>query len=397
MVGTLCKSILKDEPNIKYQNSKLKPVEKLTAMLPQHITLLKAIDWPMFFVYSAPPFFLLPFCSARFAPLFSDFAFRLSRGFRDLHGSVVKLGKTIDRQLDSNLASFGAGQAKIQSERLVKAVVHSLLRQGRFDVSKLIQEERNLPPLPVEKHFKAMHNYIRELLNRNPQPGLEWTEQQAAKKISNAQLRPALRGLRFELLKLRYFQLLGEGEKGYLVAIRFAREQFAEFAQERQREVERLAGSLLFHSDLDHSPYKDLCGPKAWHQAATQFESVFCLANGLSKSNPFATALLSSNVALPERVKYEAVIKARKNILEEKAAAPLEVNLGREFQFHSTFVCPILKDQATKANPPVLLQCGHAISQEAVLKISRSRRDKKIKCPTCPVETASSKVRILNF
>ena len=37
---------------------------------------------------------------------------------------------------------------------------------------------------------------------------------------------------------------------------------------------------------------------------------------------------------------------------------PVEVELGREFTFHSVFACPVARDQSTPDNPPMILPCG---------------------------------------
>ncbi|KAL8250920.1 hypothetical protein R6Q59_034613 [Mikania micrantha] len=37
---------------------------------------------------------------------------------------------------------------------------------------------------------------------------------------------------------------------------------------------------------------------------------------------------------------------------------PVPVDLGHEFQFHSIFVPPVSRDQASEENPPMLMSCG---------------------------------------
>jgi len=105
----------------------------------------------------------------------------------------------------------------------------------------------------------------------------------------------------------------------------------------------------------------------------------------------------ASEIALPKRAKYAAILRSGNGLLEKKDIAPPEVDLGKNMQFHSTFVCPISKEQSTSKNPPILLWCGHVISQEAMMKITRTRRSNHVKCPTCPVETAISSTKKISI
>jgi hypothetical protein len=40
------------------------------------------------------------------------------------------------------------------------------------------------------------------------------------------------------------------------------------------------------------------------------------------------------------------------------AQLPVEIDLGREYSFHSIFACPIARDQGAPDNPPMILPCG---------------------------------------
>ena len=41
-----------------------------------------------------------------------------------------------------------------------------------------------------------------------------------------------------------------------------------------------------------------------------------------------------------------------------------------DLRFHSVFSCPILRQTATDANPPLRLICGHVISKDALAKLA---------------------------
>ena len=68
---------------------------------------------------------------------------------------------------------------------------------------------------------------------------------------------------------------------------------------------------------------------------------------------------------------------------------------GSERAFHSLFVCPVLKCVCDADNLPVLLECGHVISQNAITQISNSGSKQVFKCPYCPTECSFHKSRML--
>jgi hypothetical protein len=75
---------------------------------------------------------------------------------------------------------------------------------------------------------------------------------------------------------------------------------------------------------------------------------------------------------------------------------PVPVELDREFQFHSIFVCPVLKEQSTDENPPMLMQCGHVLCKQSINKMSKNG-SKTFKCPYCPSDIDSTQCRQLHF
>ena len=52
----------------------------------------------------------------------------------------------------------------------------------------------------------------------------------------------------------------------------------------------------------------------------------------------------------------------------------IEIDLGKEFHYHSVFACPILRQQASESNPPMRLTCGHVISRDALHKLASGNK-----------------------
>eukprot|EP00466_Bigelowiella_natans_P000505 jgi/Bigna1/84952/estExt_fgenesh1_pg.C_10458 len=434
-----------------------------------------------------------------------------------------------------------AAGPSFSSKELARVIIHSLMRRGKFETADLVARELKLDgsrivPTATRKAFEHMHHCRLALEKKNIVPVLEWTQQQqellekddsstttttmtmstACTSSSSEKegggndsrthlMRSRIRDLKFQLLRLRYLQLVQEdirnptassssssssssqqaqrnntpaashangngsspssssiansssplpsstatsamssklhvsngssnssssssssssrcrrrNSSSFSKPIAFARRWFVEFARDRQRDIERLAGALLFASDIPNSPYRDLYSDEAWQNVMQHFESTFCRAHGFAGRDPLMVATLASDIALPKRAKYTAVVRRSSgtSLLDRKDDALPEINLGKKMQFHSTFVCPISKilyvacamvdvvgvtlpyqkELATQSNPPVLLTCGHAISRDAMLKMTRTRRSNLIKCPTCPVESNVSNVTTMIF
>lgn len=47
----------------------------------------------------------------------------------------------------------------------------------------------------------------------------------------------------------------------------------------------------------------------------------------------------------------------------------MEVPLPNSRRYHSVFVCPVSKEQATESNPPKMLTCGHVIAEESFVRL----------------------------
>ncbi|PWN47303.1 hypothetical protein IE53DRAFT_321453, partial [Violaceomyces palustris] len=66
----------------------------------------------------------------------------------------------------------------------------------------------------------------------------------------------------------------------------------------------------------------------------------------------------------------------------------IEIPLPPQLRFHSIFACPVSKEQGTEQNPPMMLNCGHVLCQETLIRLGKSSG--RVKCPYCPTESSIS-------
>lgn len=70
-----------------------------------------------------------------------------------------------------------------------------------------------------------------------------------------------------------------------------------------------------------------------------------------------------------------------------------EIPLPPHLRFHSTFACPVSKEQGSEANPPMMMACGHVVCRESLACMGKGSG--RVKCPYCPTEsTAQQAIRV---
>jgi hypothetical protein len=95
--------------------------------------------------------------------------------------------------------------------------------------------------------------------------------------------------------------------------------------------------------------------------------------------------------ALPVIVKLYKIMLLKKAEWSAQDELPVEIAVDEELRYHSVFVCPVSKEQATDDNPPMMMTCGHVICKESLLRLSRNNSrtsGARFKCPYCPSESS---------
>lgn len=155
-----------------------------------------------------------------------------------------------------------------------------------------------------------------------------------------------------------------------------------------------------------------LFDPVKWSEATELFIKDNATLAGLPSEEPLLVCVNAGCTALPKLMKVVSVLQAEQSGSSGGGAGglwardelPVEVDLGQERLYHSVFACPVSREMATKANPPMRLPCGHAICIESLRKIAATShvRDpsgqySRFKCTYCPSEQTLADAKPLYF
>ncbi|NWS28077.1 RMD5A protein, partial [Polioptila caerulea] len=312
---------------------------------------------------------------------------KLASDHKDIHSSVSRVGKAIDKNFDSDISSVGIdGCWQADSQRILNEVmVEHFFRQGMLDVA----EELCQALLNLFQHLNPMWELKRVLCTCDLQ-SIVWA-------VSNREMLMAQNSsLEFKLHRLYFISLLMGGTANQREALQYAK-NFQPFALNHQKDIQVLMGSLVYlRQGIENSPYVHLLDANQWADICDIFTRDACALLGLSVESPLSVSFSAGCVALPALINIKAVIEQRQctGVWNQKDELPIEVDLGKKCWYHSIFACPILRQQTTDNNPPMKLVCGHIISRDALNKMFNGS---KLKCPYCPMEQSPGDAKQIFF
>ena len=341
----------------------------------------------------------------------------INANLKEMYGGHNKYTKVLDKFFkDKPLPSNEIDALSPHPALVRRAIYLHLLREGLFDVattlhaesaamSSMLEEraalgtkdESKAAPLGIDEtessqmqeQFTSMYHILHEFRNNhNLQPAISWArEHTKALEIRGS-------NLEFELCRLQYVKLFlsEDADKGgshYATdpqrALRYAREELQAFSGRYLLELRQLAGAMAFSSNLEESPYRSIFDNQtAWDEVAASFTREFCALMELSADSPLYIAATAGAIALPTLLKLQNIMQQKRTEWTTENELPAEIPLPPSYQFHSIFVCPVSKEQATDQNPPMMLPCGHVIARESLDRLSKAG---KFKCPYCPSES----------
>lgn len=262
-------------------------------------------------------------------------------------------------------------------------------RQGLFDLGDSLLNEAGEPEATALKsQFLDLHQIIGAVRVRNLEPALKWACTNREKLKQNSS------NLELKLHRLQFVEILQKGTR--TDALNYARAYLTPFASLHMEEIQKLMACLLWVGRLDSSPYHEITSPTHWDNLSEELTQEFCSLLGQSSVSPLTVAIAAGVEGLPTLLKLAHVMSAKKQEWLGMKQLPVPVELGKEFQFHSIFVCPVSRDQGSEENPPMLMPCLHVLCKQSIMKLSKSST-RMFKCPYCPAEVSVTQCRQLYF
>lgn len=319
---------------------------------------------------------------------------RLAADHRDLHSTVSKVGKAIDRNFVSDFAVISKDNvfSGPESEELLNQVIcKHFYRQGMLEIADELAKEASLEPDTSSKEpFTDLNKIMDALKKRDLSLALQWAH------LHREQLQAQNSSLEFRLHQLQFMSLVQKGMAAQSEAIAYARMYLSQFVNRHEKDIQTMMGMLMYlPHGIDCSPYAHMLESALWGEISDVFIRDACSLLGLSLDSPLTVSVNAGCVALPALLNIKQVMQQRvSGLWNGHDELPIEIDLGSNHRYHSVFACPILKTQSTESNPPMRLVCGHVISREALNKLGTAT---KLKCPYCPVEQNPSDSRQIHF
>lgn len=313
---------------------------------------------------------------------------RLEGPQRELNSNLSKYQKTLEKALHPDISKTCVN---IDFDRHVlnQIIICHFYFEGLYDIVDCLVKEAGEPEaISLRLQYQEIQQILEALKSRNLEPASNWIS------ANRERLNESNSDLELKLHKLHFVDLLQN--KGRTEALKYARTHLSPLAPRHMNEIQKLMCSILWAGKLDKSPYADMADPIHWEKFAEEMMRTFCNFTGQSVRDPLSVAVAAGIEGLPTLLKLANVMAAKKQEWEAMKQLPVPVELGKEFQFHSIFVCPVSRDQGSEENPPMLLPCGHVLCKQSINKLSKGN-SRSFKCPYCPMDASFAQCKQLWF
>ncbi|XP_074280966.1 protein RMD5 homolog [Silene latifolia] len=307
---------------------------------------------------------------------------------KELNTSLSKYPKQLEKAFNSDI-SKAYRNVEFDGRTINHIIASHLYREGLFEAGDLFANEAGeLDSSAMKSPFIEMYHILQALKSHNLEPALTWVT------CNREKLSQSGSDLELKVHRLRFVEILQNGDRSE--ALTYARTHLSPFHSSHMDEIQKLMMCLLWAGKLDSSPYADLLSPVNWENLAEEFTRQFCNLLGQSYESPLSVTVSAGIQGLPTLLKLMNVMTGKKQEWQSMKQLPIPVDLDKEFQFHTIFVCPVSRDQATEENPPMLMSCGHVLCKVSIMKLSKSST-KSFKCPYCPTSVDATLCKQLFF
>lgn len=308
---------------------------------------------------------------------------------KELNMALSKYPKLLEKSFNPDI-SKAYRNIEFDTHTVNQIIASHFYRQGLFEIGDLFIKEANEPEsvAVIKSQFQDMYQILEAMKVQNLKPALDWATLNADKLKQNGS------DLLLKLHSLQFMEILQKGSRDE--ALKYARIYLSPFASNHMDAIQKLVVCILWTGRLDRSPYYQLLSPTNWDKVAEELARQFCKILGQSYESPLAVTVVAGAQGLSPLLKFMNVMAGKKQEWQTMKQLPVPVELDKEYQFHSIFVCPVSKEQSMEENPPMLMSCGHVLCKQSIMKMSKNST-KSFKCPYCPSDIDSSHCRILHF
>lgn len=308
---------------------------------------------------------------------------------KELHMNLHKYKNVLEKTFHSDLSK---AYKNIDVDQFVinQIIVGQFYHEGQFEIADSLMGESGEPEAlaSLRLHFLEMHQILEAVKSKDLKPALRWVS------ANHETLNKLGSKLELKIHELLFVDVLRKGNRKEVID--YAKTNLAPLAALHMEWIKKLMGCILWVGKLDQSPYTEMMCPSNWNTLANDVTQEFCSMLGQSCRSPLYVALTAGIEGLPTLLKLANVMATEQNEWQVMKHWPVPIELSKDFCFHSSFVCPVSGEQATEANPPMLLSCGHALCNQSIHILAKNGAH-AFKCPICPVIVKVSECRQLYF
>jgi hypothetical protein len=306
---------------------------------------------------------------------------------KELNVALSKYLKLLEKSFNPDI-SKAYRNVDFEASTINNIIANHFYRQGLFDLGdSFVHECGESDGSYLKSSFQEMYGMLEAMQARNLEPALSWAAKNHDQLLQNSSM------LELKLHSLQFVEILTKASRDE--ALQYARTHLVPFAPVH-KEIQKLMACLIWADRLDQSPYAEFVSSTRWEKLSEELIHQFCSILGQSSDSPLNVALSAGFQGLPTLLKLTMVMATKKQEWQAMKQLPVPIDIGPEFQYHSVFVCPVLREQSSDENPPMLMPCGHAVSKQSLMKLSKSS-SRTFKCPYCPSEAVASQCKQLYF
>lgn len=308
---------------------------------------------------------------------------------KELNIALSKYTKALEKSFNPDI-SKAYRNVEFDSQTVNQIIANHFYRWGLFEIGDCFISETEVSEsaAALKAIFQEMYQILEAMRSRNLEPAIKWAAANSDKLKENGS------DLQLKLHSLQFVEIVRSGSRDE--ALKYARAFLAPFGSNHFSEIQKLMACLIWAKKLDSYPNQQLLSPSNWVTVAEELTRQFCNLVGQSYESPLSVTIAAGVQALPPLLKFMTVMAGKRQEWQSMKQLPVPVELDKEFQFHSIFVCPVSKEQSTEDNPPMMMSCGHVLCRQSINKMSKNN-SRLFKCPYCPSDIDASHCTQLYF